>query len=269
MVGGSEGLERYVSHGSRSVRGWLHPADAQLLVAADQVTSGPADLVEVGAFLGASAIELGFFCRPGERLVVIDPFEDLPDDRWAPDAGLSVDAFLANWRRFHPQDPAVMVGRSETELPKLAAGSARLVHIDGDHHFEAVRSDVAEALRIATPDAVLVFDDVGPWQWPTVAAAVWKSVTDGDLVPLAVTAAKLYATLPGSAVRSTQLVEAARARGMRIEGPHPLCGWDVWEAHEPAPAGPARVRRLAAGLVPPAAGSLARRARAIARSRRR
>jgi hypothetical protein len=237
----------------------LYPADVHLLAVAGRLSPDPGDLVEVGAFFGASAIELGFLHRPGERVVVIDTFEDRPEDRWAPGAELSLEGFLANWRRFHAADPVVLVGRSQEVLPTLQAGSARLVHIDGAHHYDLVVEDVAEAIRIATPNAILVFDDIGPWQWPGVAAAVWRGVTDGRLVPLAITTAKLYATPAGSGLDASDLVAAGRAAGMRFEGPHPVCGADVWEAYAPPPPRSMRARELAAGMVPPTLRAAARR----------
>ncbi len=244
-------LDDYIAKGHRSVPGWLYPTDAHLMAVAASLATDPGDLVEVGTFFGASAIELGYLRRPGEQLVVIDPFEDVPDDRWAPNAELSADGFLANWRRFHRDDPTVHIGLSGDIMPTLAAGSARLVHIDGAHYYDVVRGDVAEALRVVTANGVIVFDDVGPWQWPGVAAAVWKAVTDGQLVPLAFSTAKLYTTPAGSSLSSDALAACARARGMRMEGPHVICGVDVWEAHAPPPPRTVRLRELAAGMVPP------------------
>lgn len=264
---GSTGLGAYIERGRSTVPGWLYPADAHLLAVAADAAADDGDLVEVGAFLGASAIELGYLRQPGQRLIVIDPFEDHPDDRWAPNARLSVDAFLRNWRRFHDEDPTVMIGRSSAMLPELPARSARFVHVDGAHYYDDVLTDVAEALRVATPNAVLVFDDVGPWQWPGVAAAVWKAVTDGELVPLAMTTAKLYATPSGSSLGADRLVALARGRGMRMEGPHPVCGHDVWEAYPPRPPRSVMLRELAAGLVPPTARIAARAVRRLATRR--
>jgi hypothetical protein len=264
-VGGG-GLESYIARGRTQVQGWLYAADAHLLAAAGDVVADDGDLVEVGAFMGASAIELGYLRRPGEEVVIVDPFEDRPEDRWAPNAHLSVDAFLLNWRRFHPSDPRVLVGRSGDVLPTLPPRSARLVHIDGAHHYDVVLEDVAQALRIATPNAVLVFDDVGPWQWPGVAAAVWQAVTDGRLVPLAITTAKLYTTPAGSSLAPGHLVRRARARGMRLEGPHRVCGSDVWEAYAPPPSRSEKARQLANGMVPP---TMAQAARKLAARRHR
>lgn len=257
------GLDAYITTGHRSVPGWLYPTDAHLLAVAAPLVTDPGDLVEVGAFFGASAIELGFLRRQGEQLIVVDPFEDNPADRWAPNAELSVEGFLANWRRFHREDPTVHVGLSGDILPTLPAGSARIVHIDGAHYYDVVTGDVAEALRIATPNGLIVFDDVGPWQWPGVAAAVWKAVTDGLLLPLAFSTAKLYATPAGSALSSHALAARARGRGMRMEGPHVICGVDVWEAYPPPPSRSVRLRELAAGMVPPTARSGGRRLKSM------
>ncbi|MPY94033.1 MAG: hypothetical protein GEV08_13510 [Acidimicrobiia bacterium] len=257
-------LDSYIATGRTTVRGWLYPADAHLLAVAAEIATDRGDLVEVGAFFGASAIELGYLRRAGDRLVVIDPFEDDPDDRWAPNSGLSMDGFLANWRRFHADDPTVIVGLSGDVMPTLPARSARLVHVDGAHHYDVVLEDVAQAIRIATPNGVLVFDDVGPWQWPSVAAAVWKAVTDGHLVPLAITTAKLYATPSGSELAPEELVARARARGMRTEGPHLVCGHEMWEAYAPPPTASARLRELAAGMIPP---TLRAGARKLSRAR--
>lgn len=264
-MGGAD-LDWYIAGGRTTVRGWLYPADAHLLAVAGEVATDPGDLLEVGTFFGASAIELGYLRRVGERLIVIDPFEDDPGDRWAPNSGLSLHGFLANWRRFHADDPTVVVGRSGDVMPELPSRSARLVHVDGAHYYDVVVGDVAEAARIVTPNGVVVFDDVGPWQWPGVAAAVWKAVTDGHFVPLAITTAKLYTTPAGSALSAAELVSAARARGMRMEGPHAVCGFEMWEAYAPPPPTSVRVRELAAGMIPP---TLRRGARSLARAVKR
>jgi hypothetical protein len=226
-------VEEYIHGGAGTVDGWLFPIDAWMFVAAGHATRDePGDLLEIGCYLGKTAILLGYL----GNLTVVDLFEDpapsaeqqAEQARWY--QGFTQDAFLANYRRFHARPPAVLQGRSDERLPELADGSARLIHVDGAHAFDAVSADIVQCCRIATRSAIIAFDDVLTPHTPGVTAAVWKAIHDRGLVPLAQTNAKLYATLPESTVTAASFAEAIVATTpVRVLESHVVAGSPILE----------------------------------------
>lgn len=71
----------YVERGRVTVPGWFDRQDALLFVAVDEshaTASLTGDLLEIGAYMGRSAILLGHLRRSGERLVICDIFDVSP-----------------------------------------------------------------------------------------------------------------------------------------------------------------------------------------------
>jgi hypothetical protein len=201
-------VDDYVARMHKLVPGWFEDIDAAVFRAIDQADRAAGvdgDLLEIGAFLGKSAILLGYLVRPSERLVVCDLFanDDLHVDLDADAAHygeLSRAAFESNYARFHRRAASV-IQRSSTELAEEGLGrSFRLVHVDGSHRYEIVRQDIDTALDLVVDGGIVVVDDYRTVPHALgVAAAVWEAVTDGKLIPLLATVQKLYACAPGSA----------------------------------------------------------------------
>ena len=65
-----------VSRTSRDIPGWFFWLDRQLfaVLLRAQHDQGPGDLVELGTYLGKSAVVIGDYVRPGERFVALDLF---------------------------------------------------------------------------------------------------------------------------------------------------------------------------------------------------
>lgn len=187
---------------SRAVPGWLHRFDglvlAQLLVTQhDARVTG--DLLEIGAYHGRSAILLGHFLAPGERLVVCDLFERQPPPS-DPRPGVrhyrrvTRAAFEATYARYHATPPVVLDVPSRA-LPArgLAPASFRLVHVDGSHEPEVVAHDVVLARALLIDGGVAVFEDDHAVHVPRVPPALKDAFARGLLAPLAVTPGKTYA----------------------------------------------------------------------------
>jgi Methyltransferase domain len=222
-------IDEYVAHMDELVLGWFEDIDAALFRTIDRVhrTVGvEGDLLEIGAYLGKSAILLGYLLRPQERLVVCDLFtnEELDPDLEADAAfygSLSRAAFEQNYARFHRRPPTV-IERSSTELADEGLGrSFRLVHVDGSHQYDVVRQDIATALEFLVDGGIVVVDDYRTVPHALgVAAAVWKAVTDGDLTPVLATPHKLYGCSPGDTETTPELsrrwaLEEAPVDGLR------------------------------------------------------
>ncbi len=223
----------YVTAHADDLPGWFQALDRHLFVALGASTPG-GDLLEIGAYLGKSAILLGYLARPAERVIVIDLFEEPPAGEAAREhdrfyVGLTQAQFEQNYRRFHDRLPEILVGYSHDVLPSIPDRSCRLVHVDGSHAFDAVRRDIAEACRVATADSLIVLDDVLSPHTPGVTAAAWESVLDGRLVPLVQSEIKLYLTPPGSVLLDADLTSACGAQGLEVVDSSPVLGHPVLE----------------------------------------
>ena len=183
----------YIIEGRESVPGWFERADAELFSAIDlaQRSAGlVGDILEIGCYQGSSAILLEYLRRPNESLVVCDLFQDvattLDDFHHQTDSysDLSQESFESNFLRFHRSLPRIVAGPS-TMLPSMNLGRTfRLIHVDGLHDYQIVRSDLLLAKSLLMPGGFVIFDDIITLHTPGVTAAVWEGVLHDDLVPV-------------------------------------------------------------------------------------
>ncbi len=161
------------------------------------------DLAELGAYLGKSAVLIGWGQQPGETFTVVDLFEEeaTAEENRAENeeqyAELSQEAFERNYLSLHDTLPVVVRGPSASVVDHAAHGTHRFVHVDASHLYEHVVEDIAAARTLLKPGGVVVFDDYRAAHTPGVAAAVWRA-TNEDLRPFAVSMSKLYATFDDS-----------------------------------------------------------------------
>ncbi|QIS15566.1 class I SAM-dependent methyltransferase [Nocardia arthritidis] len=246
----TEYLELIAAPADDDVAGWLYPTDAELLGAIDDIQARAGitgDILEIGAYHGKSAILLGYFARRGESLIVCDLFDSAAQDadnqseNAAFYPGLRQADFERNYLRFHPRLPIVHA-RPSAELGTLvAAGSCRLVHVDGGHTYDVAHADIQTARRLLGPGGVLAVDDWSSAHIPGVAMAFWSEYLTGRLLPLAFTKGKFYATWDPGGVTVEQVAaavadRAALATGDTVPlGPHRALGVtmapDAWRAY--------------------------------------
>ena len=190
--------------GFLSLPGWFSPLDARMFLLADaaQRTAGvEGDLLEIGAYMGRSAVVLGQLPRDGERFIVSDIFGEAENNEesvlWRTSCEVqkpSVDQFSANYLRFHSTLPEIRVGPSSSlDAGELGLKSFRLLHVDGAHDYENVVHDLSLTRELAAAGAVIAFDDISQPAFPGIGAAIWPEVKAGRLRPLLV-GQKLYAT---------------------------------------------------------------------------
>lgn len=186
------------------IEGWFYWHDRMLFDVLLDAQQAPGTLVELGAYLGRSAVIMGDHLRDGERFVVVDLFGDETPLTAGDQANraeirhsyatLTRQRFENNYLALHESLPEVIQAPSSTVLAHVAPGSARFVHVDASHLYTRVAEDVRNARTILQPDGIVVFDDHSNPNQPGVAAAVWEAVVTGGLVPFAVTPHKLYGT---------------------------------------------------------------------------
>ncbi|WP_405647706.1 class I SAM-dependent methyltransferase [Streptomyces sp. NBC_00019] len=265
------------------VPGWFPPLDQVLFTwfLDRQRTRGlTGDLLELGAYMGKSAILLGRHLEEGERFTVCDLFGgDAPDGANKAEtaksyASLTRQAFERNYLSFHDTLPRVIEAPSSVISSEVAAGSCRFVHIDASHLYEHVRDDIGAAREILLPEGVVVLDDFRSEHTPGVSVAAWEAVLNRGLRPICLSTQKLYGTwgdpssvqeellemLRGRADCGLSVQHAAghrlvRARSAGVRGPEfPKSRHYVAPPVEPVPASEPRrssARRIAVDLLPP------------------
>lgn len=190
---------------------WLDQRVFEYFLSSHEPTQG--DLVELGTYLGKSAVLIGNYQRPGETFTVVDLFgtragdEDNQNENDATYADLSRAEFERNYLALHDQLPVVIQGLSSVITDHVGPGSVRFMHVDASHLYEHVCADVDSARSLLMPDGVVAFDDFRSVHTPGVSAAVWEAVFTKGLHPICVTTQKLYATF-GDSRQHVERVEA-------------------------------------------------------------
>ncbi|MEV5937416.1 class I SAM-dependent methyltransferase [Streptomyces sp. NPDC051994] len=245
------------------VKGWFWPADQLLfdwfLTRQDKDPRQAGDLLELGAYLGKSAIFLGGYLRPGEEFTVCDLFDSpAPDDPNSAEMGrsyatLTRRAFEANYLAFHAELPTVVQAPTSVIASRLRPDSCRFIHIDASHLYEHVYGDIEAARELAGPDAIVAFDDFRAEHCPGVAAAVWGAVATKELKLICITGTKAYGTWGDAQPVRAELLEWLASRtdlwhGVEEVAGAPLIRISGKKAQAPTPPQPlAPVRPEAEG----------------------
>ncbi|HEY8478546.1 MAG TPA: class I SAM-dependent methyltransferase [Spirillospora sp.] len=185
------------------VKGWFPKIDQILftwfLQRQDRLGE-PGDLVELGTYLGKSAILIGDHLREGETFTVCDLFDsEASDDPNRAEmersySTLTRAAFEENYRAFHEEPPRIVQGPTSLILDHVEPESCRFVHVDASHLYEHVHRDIQAAHVMLRSGGLIVCDDYRSEHTPGVSAAVWEAVATDGLRPICVTPQKLYGT---------------------------------------------------------------------------
>ncbi|MGP4045567.1 class I SAM-dependent methyltransferase [Streptomyces sp. 2A115] len=185
------------------VKGWFRPVDQQLFdwfLSTQLDRKQPGDLLELGAYMGKSAIFMAQYLREEDAFTVCDLF-----DSPAPDAAndkemnksystLTRQAFEANFLSFHDDLPRLIQAPTSVVSDHVEDVSCRFAHIDASHLYEHVHGDIVAVRDILLPEGVVVLDDYRAEHCPGVACATWGAVATLGLRPICVTGTKFYGT---------------------------------------------------------------------------
>ncbi|AVH56893.1 MULTISPECIES: class I SAM-dependent methyltransferase [Streptomyces] len=177
------------------------------------------DLLEVGVYMGKSAIFLGHHLREGERYTVCDLFEgDAPDGANRAESTKSYSAltrrlFEENYLSFHDELPRVLQGPSSVVPSEVEPDSCRFVHVDASHLYEHVYGDIGAAQDALKPGGIVVLDDFRSEHTPGVSIAAWEAVLNRGLHPVCLSTQKLYGTWDDPKAVQDELLDMARKRG--------------------------------------------------------
>ncbi|AXL90566.1 hypothetical protein C4J65_21445 [Streptomyces sp. CB09001] len=203
------------------VPGWFWPLDQVLFswfLERQERLDTRGDLLELGAYLGKSAILLGHRLRDGETLTVCDLFgAEPPDAANRAEAAksyssLTRQAFERNYLSFHDTLPRIIQAPSSAVVDEVAPGTCRFVHIDASHLYEHVAGDIRAARELLGPDGIVVLDDFRSEHTPGVAVAAWEAVLGGGLRPVCLSSQKLYGTWGDPEPVQEELLAALRGR---------------------------------------------------------
>ncbi|WP_159323994.1 class I SAM-dependent methyltransferase [Streptomyces tendae] len=203
------------------VPGWFWPLDQVLFswfLERQERLDTRGDLLELGAYLGKSAILLGDRLRDGETLTVCDLFgAEPPDAANRAEAAksyssLTRQAFERNYLAFHQTLPTIVQAPSSAVVDEVAPGTCRFVHIDASHLYEHVEGDIGAAKELLVPDGIVVLDDFRSEHTPGVAVAAWEAVLNRGLRPVCLSSQKLYGTWGDPEPVREELIAALRGR---------------------------------------------------------
>lgn len=185
------------------VKGWFPKIDQRLFtwcLERQERLAQPGDLVELGSYLGKSAILMGRHLRKEETFTVCDLFDsEAPDDSNQAEmnrsyATLTRTAFETNYRAFHDSLPEIIQAPTSVILDHVQPETCRFVHVDASHLYEHVQGDIQAAHIMLPPEGIIVCDDFRSEHTPGVSAAVWEAVATSGLRPVCITTQKLYGT---------------------------------------------------------------------------
>jgi hypothetical protein len=129
------------------------------------------DLLEIGTFEGRFFVAMAMLLQPGEHALGIDVFT------WP---GPQVyDHFLANCAESGLRRDSYTAWKVDTRAiaaadlrARLPGGSARFIHIDGEHKAECLTQDLELAHAVLHPDGVMALDDMLHPGYPTLITTV-------------------------------------------------------------------------------------------------
>ncbi|MFI0820665.1 class I SAM-dependent methyltransferase [Streptomyces sp. NPDC021098] len=274
------------------VKGWFPSLDQVLFdffLRRQERLGERGDLLEMGAYMGKSAIFTAAYLRAGETYTVCDLFdaEDAPDENNAAEARKSYStltrtAFEQNYLAFHDELPQILQGTTSIVPSLVDDDTCRFVHVDASHLYEHVEGDIGAARDVLLPGGIVVLDDFRSEHTPGVAAAAWEAVFNRGLRPICLTTQKLYGMWGDpEPIQEEMLADEGWRRGMHLsrqeiagsrvlrfsgkpknpaaprsryadDAPAPKASQTpATPSSTSAPRRPSQVRRLAADVLPP------------------
>jgi predicted O-methyltransferase YrrM len=149
-----------------AIEGWISDIEGYVLYRLARDGEGEGAIVEIGSWMGKSTAWLaaGSMARGREPVHAVDTFEGSPEHQDT--AVLRVEG--TTYRRF--TENLARVGVIDHVAPRVAASldaaagwdgrPIRLLFIDGDHSYAAVKADLEAWLPYVASGGYVVFDDV-------------------------------------------------------------------------------------------------------------
>jgi hypothetical protein len=191
-------LSKHVS----SIPGWFSYQDQfvfDMLLKYQKSNGIQGNLLEIGVYLGKSAIVLGAFKNSNEEVVVCDLFQGVSNstdndiENFSSYSDLTRSAFEENYQRCTGDLPRILDGSSLNLWKEFPNHRFRFIHIDGSHLYEFVKSDLNFAIEtVISEGGIIVMDDFRAQHTLGVSIALWEAVLAKKLKPIIFSAAKVY-----------------------------------------------------------------------------
>ena len=189
-----------------SIPGWFSKQDYEIfiiLINHQSVSGVTGDVLEIGTYLGKSAALLGALLDEGDELYVCDLFSEstnetneIENEKSYPDLQRSM--FEKNYKNINNSLPQILENSSLELESRLSHHNFRFIHIDGSHLYPFVKSDLRFAIKhLVSIGGIIVMDDFRAQHALGVSKCVWEAILSFELVPLVVSAAKIYLVKAG------------------------------------------------------------------------
>lgn len=159
---------------------WFCKASQDALGLLYKLTDGVAGaVIEVGCWQGRSTIALANACHP-EELQAVDTWEGSPGEISA-DLAKERDVYMEFLKNIHSATKGNVAAHRMGWRDYFAKYPApiRFIHIDATHSYDEVRDNIAAALPLLSPGAVICGDDA---HHPPVQQAVIDTLGDANLM---------------------------------------------------------------------------------------
>lgn len=174
-----------IQHQLASVQGFLYDLEGYTLLQLAAYGEGIGAIVEIGSYMGRSTAFLAAGAkRTGrEKVYAVDHFKGSPEhqrgEHFATPVleteGTTFGRFQANLQRLGLSDQVVPIRSSSAEAAANWQGPIRLLFIDGDHAYDAVRRDYHLWSPFVVSSGYVSFHDVGEI---TDVTRFYKELTD-------------------------------------------------------------------------------------------
>jgi MMP 1-O-methyltransferase len=147
------------------VQGWMSGVEGYALMLMAAHGPGAGEIVEIGSWMGKSACWLAAGSKSArrEKVHAIDPFDGGPmlkDHPVIQEQGTTYHAFVDNLTSVGLFDYVEPIVATSQQAFQSWGKPIRLLFIDGDHSFDAVKCDFETWSRFLIPEALIAFDDV-------------------------------------------------------------------------------------------------------------
>lgn len=157
---------------TRHIDGWLTELEGSALYHAAMYGPGEGKIVEIGSFKGRSTVWLASGSRKAGREVIyaVDTHLGSPEHRIGgdmathmPSEGTTEFVFRENIKQAGVEDWVVPFVMSSDDALRLWRDPIRLLFIDAEHTYEAVRRDFQSWQRHVVVGGLVAFHDVDRW----------------------------------------------------------------------------------------------------------
>jgi len=168
------------------VDGWLSDGEAKYLYSLARFGPGQGSIVEIGSWKGKSTIVLaaGSTISRRENIYAVDPHRGGPDQESLGLMNIDTEPeFRANIAAAGVESQVIPIVKGSTDAARDWRGPIRLLWIDGDHSYEAVKSDFLLWEPFVVQGGIIAFHDTYAWEGPRRLVEE-RFISSGDFTPI-------------------------------------------------------------------------------------